>query len=206
MTFSIYKPDSGPSPKIDVDQIRDNFAVFGTSLAENHTALNNRNQGCHEGVLFEQQSATPTIAGTYAALYAKSVTYTIGTQPQLFARLPVFLPTADDTRGSGNDPMQLTYHVVNIAGPQYQSFVAGGFVVYFGQTNDITIPITLSPSPSQIISVSAATHNMTTVGTAIPWIVGVNILSSNSFKIESPLNFSGPVVPYIITWMAVAKQ
>jgi hypothetical protein len=207
MSFSITKPDAGPSPKVDVDQLRDNFGTFAPAFAENHTALNNRNQGCHEAVLFEQQAIDPIIGGTYATLYAKSVTNTLGTEPQIFARLPVFLPTEDDTRGAGNDPMQMTYSKVNTAGPQYQSFWPGGYVVYTGQTTDITIPITLVPAPSSIVIAIAAAHNMTvSFGTPVPYNAATNILSASSFKIDSNLNFTGPVQPYLFTWIAVGIQ
>ncbi len=208
MTFSITKPDAGPSPKIDVDQIRDNFSVFASGFTENHTPLNNSNQGTHAGVLFEEQISTPEVTGTYDVVYAKSVTNAVGTEPQLFVRLPIFLPTEDDTRGSGNNPTQLTYSSVNTAGPVYQSFWAGGYVVYTGETNDITIPITLTPAPSQIVVAIASAHNMTSIPntTSVPYSVATNILSANSFKIDSGLNFSGPVVPYLFTWIAVAIQ
>lgn len=206
MTYSPEKPDSGPSPEIDVAQIRTNFSTFATALARNHTALNNRNQGNHEAVIFEQQTDDPEITDLYDILYTKEVTNAVGTGPQLFVRLPVFLPTENDTRGSGNDPMQLTYNTVNTAGPVYQSFWPGGYVVYMGQTNDITVPVTLSPAPTSIVTAIAAAHNMTTVGTAIPYNVATNILSATQFKIDSTLNGSGPSVPYLFTWIAVAIQ
>lgn len=122
MTYSNTKPDPGPSPKVDVNQIRNNFSSYATSFSQNHTALNNRNQGFHEGVIFEQQSTDPEVGETFDVLYTKSVTNSVSTQPQLFVRLPVFLPTNNDTVGYGNDPMQLTYNSVNTAGPEYQSF------------------------------------------------------------------------------------
>jgi hypothetical protein len=205
MTFSITKPDSGPSPQIDVDQIRDNFSEFSTKFSVNHTGLDTRNPGNHKQVIFEEKSLIPEVTGTYSTIYAKSVTNNAGTSPQLFCRLPVFLPTEDDTRGSGNDPMQLTYNTVNTAGPQYQSFLAGGFVVYSGQTTDITIPIVLSPAPTSIVVAIASAHNMTT-SSVVPYDVWVTPISSSSFKIESKLNGTGPVQPYLFTWIAIGAQ
>ena len=55
MTYSFTKPDSGPSPRIDVTQLQTDFSqfagIFSSTAAGvnyNHTALNNKNQGDHE--------------------------------------------------------------------------------------------------------------------------------------------------------------
>lgn len=205
MTYSFIKPDAGPSPKDDVTQIRTNFSQFATLFNINHTALNNSNQGDHEAVVLTLQTVDPTVTEDLDVLYCKDASSQAGTQPQLFVRIPDFLPNANDPTVTKNDPMQLTYNSVNTAGPVYQSFLPGGYLLYFGSTSNIAVNITLSPAPTQILVAIATPNTMTSVGTAVPFSVSTTILSNSTFKINSTLNGTGPVIPYSFGWVAIAK-
>lgn len=206
MTYNPNKPDPGPSPRLDAPNIRNNFSSWNTNFNANHTAMNNRFQGDHEDVIFELQTVDPGVTEDLVALYSKNVTTKVDTQPELFFQIKKFLPTEFDTYPAENTPMQLTYNTVNTAGPVYQSFLPGGYVIYFGSTNDITTNITLSPAPTTILIAIATPNNMTTVGTPIPYSVSTTIISNTDFKINSTLNAGGPVVPYTFGWVAIAKQ
>lgn len=204
MTYSFIKPDGGPSPKVDVVQIRTNFSQFATIFNGNHTALNNTNQGDHENVILTKQTADPGVTQDLDVLYCKDATSQAGTQPQLFIQIPKFLPNQFDTTQAENTPMQLTYNSVNTAGPVYQSFLPGGYLLFFGSTSNIAVNITLSPAPTKILIAIATPNTMTTAGTPIPFNVSTTILTNSTFKINSTLNGSGPVIAYSFGWMAVA--
>jgi len=199
MTYSITKPDAGPSPEIDVVQIMTNFATFATGLSANHTELNDPNQGDHENVILTLQTDDPGVTQDLTVLYCKNAPSQAGTQPQLFVQIPKFLPTDNDSTNAPNEPMQLTYNSVNIAGPVYQSFLPGGYLIYFGSTTNITVPITLSPAPTKIL-VAIATPNNLKVSNPTPFFVSTTILSNTQFMINS--NATGT---YSFGWMAIAS-
>lgn len=211
MTYSFVKPDSGPSPKDDVTQIRTNFSQFGIVFNNNHTALNNPNQGDHENVIFEKQLADPGVDQNIDVLYCKDATSNTGTQPQLFVQIPQFLPNQNDWTSNPNLGMQLTYNQVNTAGPnQFQSFLAGGYLIYFGTDSGTTVPnvliadtITLSPAPTKII-VAIATPN-TFDSTGAVFSVNTQITSNSTFVINSSGNFANPPIPYSFGWVAIAQ-
>lgn len=204
MTFTITKPDSGPSPTLDAPTIQGNFAQFGTIFARNHTALNLNNQGDHKAVIFEKQVSAPGVTEDLTVLFAGDGTSNVSTEPQLFFQIPQFLPNEYDTTKAPNVSLPLTYNAVNTAGPQYQSFLPGFYLLFFGSTANIAANIVLSPAPTRILCVIATPNNMTTAGTPIPYDVSVNIISNSTFKINSNLNFGGPVVPYSFGWVAIA--
>ncbi len=183
MTFSPIKPDSGPSPKIDVVQIQTDFSTYATIFAQNHSALNSQNQGDHEGIVLELQTQDPGVTNTYDVLYCKNAASHAGTQPQLFVQIPKFLPNQNDSRNVENVPMQLTYNQVNTSGPVYQSFLPGGYLLYLGTTSNIAANITLSPVPTKILSVIATPYQVG--ANNIPWDVNVFIVSNSQFKINS---------------------
>ena len=212
MTYSTTKPDRGPSPLIDVVQIQTNFAQFAAIFSSvsagifyNHTPINNKNQGDHESIIFSLQAADPGVTQNKDVLYSKNAASLSGSQPQLFVQIPKFLPNEKDQTDAQNIPMQLTYNAVNTAGPQYQSFLAGGYLVYFGSTMNIAVNIVLSPAPTKILVAIATPNNMTTVGTPIPYTVSTTIINNSTFKINSTLNGSGPVVPYSFGWVAIGS-
>lgn len=184
MTYVPNVPQSQPSPAETQAQIQTNFAQYATIFNENHTALNNSNQGDHEAVILEAQANDPGVTQDLVALYCKNATSKIDTQPQLFAQIKQFLPTSIDTTTAQNTPMQLTYNTVNTSGPQYQSFVAGGLLVFFGSTTNVPITITLSPSPS-VIQIAIAIPTALSPTNNFPDTVNTQILSASQFKINS---------------------
>jgi hypothetical protein len=201
MTYSFIKPDAGPSPKLDAPIIQTNFSQFATIFANNHTALNVKNQGDHEKVVLELQNADPGVSEDLTVLYAKNASSNLGTQPQLFVQIPKFLPNQNDPNLAENIGMQLTYNTVNTAGPLFQSFLAGGYLIYFGSTSNIAVNITLSPAPTQIVTVIATPNNMTSIGTPIPFDVSVQIINNSTFKINS----QSATGVYTFGWVAIAK-
>ena len=214
------KPDPGPSPKIDAPTIQNNFSKFGSiffrsslGVSYNHIAMNLRNQGDHAAVLMQVQPGDPGVVEAEATLYAKNALSNAGTQPQLFVQVPKFLPNELNPSNEPNIGMQLTYNTVNTAGPQYQSFLPGGYILYFGVDTGNTTPnvpiadvITLSPPPTVILAVILTPYTMTTQGTPLPFNLSYNIVSTFSFQINSDGNaISGPSIPYSIGWAAIGR-
>ncbi len=197
MTYNPDIPNDLPSPSIAVDAIRTNFSQYAQVFDNNHVALNTNGQGKHTNVILQQQGNDPVIEGDYDSLFIKPVAALFNTSQQLFARIPQFL-----TPDKPNNPVQLTFNSVNTAGPVYQSFMAGGYIVYFGQTTNIAIPITLTPAPREIVCVIANSNSFTNVGTPIPNDVGVVINSNSQFTITS----AAATNPYLFTFYAIGKQ
>lgn len=199
MTYIPTKPDAGPSPFVDASTIQTNFQQFGIIFANNHKALNKFGQGDHTTVILENQASDPGITTSLVALYNKNAgAATGGPQPQLFFQIPKFLPTQYDTSNIPNVGMQLTYNTVNTSGPtQYQSFLPGGYIIYFGSTMNAAIPITLSPVPSNLIVANATMT--TTTGGGVPFSVSTSINSASQFTINT--NATGA---YTILWFAIA--
>lgn len=203
MTYLPDIPIGEDSPANQVTKVQGNFAklasVFSQTIAGviyNHTPFNNFNQGDHEAILLQNQTLDPGVNQTLNVLYSKNASSAVGTQPQLFLQIPQFLPN-----NIPNTPMQLTYNAVNTAGPVYQSFLPGGYLLFFGMTSNIAIPIVLTPTPTIIIMAIANPNNKTTVGTPIPFDVSIVVTQPNTIKINSALA-SGV---YTFTWMAIAK-
>jgi hypothetical protein len=144
----------------------------------------------------EIQTADPNVTEDLVGLYCKDAVSQAGTQPQLFAQIKKFLPTALDSTNAVNIPMQLTYNSVNTAGPQFQSFLVGGLLIFFGFTNNIAATITLSPSPS---SLQLAIAIPTNFAGAVPNNVNTNITQPNKFKINSTTASAGDV----FYWVAI---
>lgn len=202
MTYNPNSPIGPVPPRDQVDQVRNNFSTFDTIFKVNHTALNDPNQGKHEKIIFNKQLVDPGVTEDLDVLYSKNATSNVSTQPQIFLQIPEFLPTKLDTSKPGNPPMQLTYNTVNIVGPnQFQSFLPGGYLFYFGSTTDITVPITLSPIPTSILAAIAIPNTMTIAGTPVPYRVSTKVLSNSQFQI-----FSADATianPYSFTWLAI---
>jgi hypothetical protein len=202
MTYNPNIPISDDSPANQAPAIQTDFSQFASVFANNHTVVNSQNQGDHETIVMQNQTSNPTITNNMAVLYSKNASSKAGTQPQLFLRIPIYLPNKYVTRSPGNPPMQLTYNQVNTTGPQYQSFLAGGYLLFFGQTSisnpATTIQITLSPAPTKII-LAMAYANSTTAGVSRG--VATEIDSNSQFTI-STVAFTSPNVPF--TWIAIA--
>ncbi len=197
MTYDPAIPTDLPPPNIAVDQIRTNFSQYASVFDNNHVALNATHQGKHSNVIFQRQSVDPTIDGDFDALYGKSVTSSSSTADEVFIKIPQFLPNEFP-----NNPMQLTFNSVNTSAPVYQSFIAGGYIIYFGSTSNIAIPITLSPTPSSIECVIANGNGFTTVGTPIPFDASVFFNSPSQFTISSV----AATGVYRFSWFAIGKQ
>ena len=182
MTYVDNKPDPGPSPALDVATIQGNFAQFQTAFNANHTNLNKSKQGDHETVIFENQSVVPGSPANFAVLFSMNATSNAGTQPQLFVQVPKFLPHPFNPVDATNSPMQLTYNTVNAAGPVYQSFLPGGYILYFGTVaipnHNIPTKVTLSPAPTKIL-IAMATPTVITGSIQ----VGTAILTNSTFNI-----------------------
>lgn len=199
MTFVPNKPDSGPSPFVDASVIQTNFAQWGSIFDNNHIGMNLLNQGDHSSVIFENQANDPGVTNDYVSLYNKNASATTGgSQPQLFFQIPEFLPTKYDKNDKPNVGMQLTYNQVNTTGPsQYQSFLPGGYLLYFGSTTNIAIPITLSPIPSSIV---IAIATATSLVTGNPATVSTTVNSPSQFTINS-----NATNPYEFRWFVIAR-
>lgn len=191
--YSPTEPQNEPSPAIATTQLRTNFSQFNTIFGNNHVSLNDSNQGKHNGVIFQQQIADPG-ALNYDSLYCKANPSSSGTHLQLFLQVPQFLPSSQP-----NLPQQLTFNQVNTAGPQYQSFLPGGFIMYFGMITTVPTVITLSPTPSQIVCAIAMGNVFDNGGTGNPILVQTQVLSASTFRITS-----SSVGPYAISWIAIA--
>lgn len=219
MTYSPTSPQGVPSPLAQAAQVRTNFAQFAALFSHtigaaiyNHMALNDPKQGDHASVIFQNRSGDPTITTNLDVLYSKDATSKAGTQAQLFLRIPNFLPTFQDPSTPGNDPMQLTYNAVDLTGPDYQSFLAGGYLIYFGSFTGNTVPgsginVTriLSPAPTILLLAIAVPNTMTSVGTPVPFTVStvINTVTNDRFDVNSTANGSGGIIPYSFKWIAI---
>jgi len=205
MTFNPNFPIPDSPPKAQVTQIRTNFSQYQTLFSENHAGLNDPNQGCHEGIIFTNQSSDPGVSGDYVVLYAKNATSQASTQPQLFAQIPAYLPTTLDPSKIGSLPMQITYNSVNTTGPVYQSFIMGGYILYFGMVSgagsgSISILVTLSPAPTKIL-IAIARPNTIRPPSNFPVDADTQILTNKTFNI----NTNGTAGAFKISWMALAQ-
>lgn len=200
MTYSPITPQSQPSPKDTQLQIQTNFAQFATIFAQNHTALNNSNQGKHEKVILENLPADPGVINDLVSLYNKNATSKSGIQPQLFAQILKFLPTPNDSRDVPNTGMQLTQSVVNTTGPnQYQSFLPGNYMLYFGTVTTAPATVTLIPAPTTILCAIAIPNNLSSPATPTPFSASTNVTSNSTFDI-----ISDSTGVFTIMWVAIA--
>ena len=218
MTYDPNIPIGNLSPATQQPQVKTNFSQFPTIFSStsggvvyNHTAINTSNQGKHESVILTQQSQDPIVDNNYVDLYTKTAIQASGNSLQAFLRIPQFNPKIP------NDPIQLTFSQVNTAGPQYQSFLPGGYILYVGSqsgttssTATLVFTITVTPTPSSDLTPIASTNTASSrtspqngnVGCAI----STQVTAVNQFNIymESPWK-SGIGVAYNLTWMALAK-
>jgi hypothetical protein len=208
MTYNPNIPIGVNPPANQVVEIQTNFSkfasIFSTTTGSNtfnHTAFNTFNAGDHETILFELQTTAPGVTLDLDVLFSMTASSKLGSQPQLFLQIPKFLPTLLDTNNPGNPAMQLTYNSVNTAGPVYQSFLAGGYLLFFGSTSNIATNITLSPAPTAILIAIAYPNTVQSTGNSSPFTVSTTIISNNQFKINSNLG----TTPYSFTWMAIGS-
>ena len=162
MTYSPLIPVGSIPPVDQVTDLVTNFSQYAVGFNSNHTPLNLSKQGSHEGVLLTLQTSDPAVTQNLAVLYCRNSTSKAGTQPQLFVRIPAFISGITPQ----NPPMQLTYNSVNTSGPQYQSFIPGGYIVYWGTlTLNTPTNIVLSPVPTFVVmAIAYAQDNFQPVG------------------------------------------
>lgn len=211
MTYLPNIPIANDSPKNQAPLIQQDFSsfasVFSTNIGGNtynHTAVNTTNQGDHETIILQNQTGDPPVKGNFSSLYSRNATSILGTQPQLFLRIPKFLPNRFVNKNVDSIPMQLTYNQVNLEGPIYQSFLPGGYLLFWGSTT-ITSPaistqITLPLSTTKILIAIANPNTPRTTGRMDARMVSTNIDSNTKFTIYTP-SFTG-VVPF--TFIVVA--
>lgn len=201
MTYIPNIPIATESPANQVVQIQTNFAQFAAKFSSlvagvrnNHTAFNNINQGDHESIILQKQISDPGVTQNLDVLYCKDAASTSGTQPQLFVQIPQFVPD------HANFPMQLTYNQVNTAGPQYQTFLAGGYLFYFSTTNNLPQIITLSPTPSSVLMAIAQANNVTSNVNFVPVDVEIKVDPATK-KVTISSNIA--IAPNIFSWMVI---
>lgn len=196
MTYSTVKPDAGPSPSLDVGQIKTNYSTYLTVFGRQHLTLNDPKMGQHKVITMQKQDDDLPVLKNSVVMYPKNVTSKVNTQPQLFFRIPKFLPNEVP-----NTPMQLTYNTVNTAGPVYQSFIPGGYLLFMGMVTDISFDITL-PTDTNGILVAIAASNTVKGATRIQNTVYTKVLTTSSFKIGSNLATG---TPYSFSYIVIAR-
>lgn len=203
MTYNPSQPEDLPPPSVAVDTIRNNFSSYADVFDNNHIAMNASNQGKHNQVILQQQLIDPTINSNFADLFSKIISAQSGMSQELHAMIPKFL-----SNNKPNTPQQLTFNVVNTTGPdQYQSFIAGGYIIYFGKVTQtgiaIAIPITLSPVPTEIVCAIANSTTVISSSTFFYAPVAVNVVSNSQFNVNPSTNAGAPRDFY---WVCIAKQ
>jgi hypothetical protein len=191
LVYSPLIPQGPPSPADQVVDVQTNFLTYATGFNANHTPLNINKQGDHEGVLLTLQALDPGVTQNLTVLYCRNATSNAGTQPQLFVQIPAFIPDINPK----NPPMQLTYNTVGLSGPQYQSFLPGGYLFYWGTVSiNVSTNVPLNPVPTSILMAMAYPTNAFSP-------VGVSRTSANTFSIV-------PLVPSAVQtyqYMVIAQ-
>jgi hypothetical protein len=208
MTYDPTIPNADDAPASQQAQIKTNYSTIASIFSStsggvvyNHSPFNTANEGKHEAIILEDQVSDPDVTNDYVSLYNKD--------GDIFFRLLQFLPNEIP-----NDPMQLTYTQVNTAGPQYQTFIVGGYILYIGSVSgstsssaNITTTITLNPVPSQILCPIASSNSLTTTSRVQGLGVATQILSNSQFNIilSSPW-VSGGAKAYSLTWICIGSK
>jgi hypothetical protein len=209
MTYDPTLPTDLPPPNTGILAVRDNFSQYAIVFANNHVPLNANNQGKHANVILQSQGSDPLIEGSFDTLYSKSVTTTSGISQELFSRIPQFLPLEYP-----NIPTQLTFNVVNTTGtPFYQSFLPGGYILYFGiipsapQGVGLSVQITLVPTSSKILCVIPNPTRLTDRGGGVLAPEQMTVIINDTFQFT--INANNPGAAFFtgdIPWIAIAKQ
>jgi len=208
MTYDPTTPNADDAPASQQAQIKTNYSTIASIFSStsggvvyNHSPFNTANEGKHEAIILEDQVSDPDVTNDYVSLYNKD--------GDIFFRLLQFLPNEIP-----NDPMQLTYTQVNTAGPQYQTFIVGGYILYIGSVSgstsssaNITTTITLNPVPSQILCPIASSNSLTTTSRVQGLGIATQILSNSQFNIilSSPW-VSGIAKAYSLTWICIGSK
>ncbi len=208
MVYTFKKPDGGPSPLLDAPNIQGNFSTYGTVFGNNHIAMNGNNQGDHTTIIFETQTADPGVSSNIDNLYSKDVVMRIGTQPEVFLQIPMFLPKTPDWTQNLNRGMQLTYSTVDLIGPQYQSFLFGGYIIFFGivtgnTSTSVTVSsvVTLTNPPTNLLDVIVQTNTVSPDASTTPLDQATNIDSNSQFTIRTIKQTASYAFTY--RWVAI---
>lgn len=201
MTYNPNIPQNLPSPKIATEAIRTNFSEYDDIFDNNHEAINSSNSGKHTNVIL-QAITDPEVTDNLVSLYGKSVTATSGASQEAFAKIKRFL-----SLDKPNAPMQLTFNTVNTSGPQYQSFLAGGYIIYWGtipSANVINTQITLVPAPKKIVCVipNPTKFAITGANPTAPIYTSVTVNNASQFTINAVF----PTGTGDVNWVAIAQQ
>ena len=167
--------------------------------------LNDPNQGKHAAVIIQNQSTIPTVTKDLVNLFSMNSSSNAGTQPQIFAQIPKFLPN-----GGNNNPMQLTYNSVNTSAPIYYSFLPGGYLIYFGSAVTVgaipngAVTVTLSPTPTSILCVQGTPTGTSTISSFpnTPYDVSAVVTQPGTILLSSRRAPNGST----ILWLAIGKQ
>jgi hypothetical protein len=202
MTYDPTQPKDLPPPATGVQSVKANFSQYATAFGNNHVPMNATYEGKHTNVILQQQGSDPINEGGFDSLYIKPIVSNLIPSEELFVRIPQFLPI-----DKPNIPMQLTFNIVNVAGPQYQSFLAGGYIIYWGtipSAGVVNTTITLVPAPSKIVCVIPNPTKFAGIGAnpARPVQVAVTVNTASTFTINSTF----PGGTGIIVWLAIAQQ
>lgn len=213
MTYIPNKPDTGKSPKLDASKIKNNFSIFQTVFGKDHVPLNTANQGDHSTIIFTARANIPVTPENGSVLYSRQAPSKAGIQPQLFLRPPDFLPTNQDSTTIDSTPMQLTYNTVNLTAPIFQSFLIGGYFIYFGSVSGMTAGIDIKtvdvvilvPAPTKLIFAQAAPNTVTSSSAAQNFTIAVqlNTTTNDRFTVTTSGNNRSAIIAYSFTWMAI---
>ena len=192
-------PQPTQSPSSSQPFILINNQNWPTIFGRNHVTMNNNNQGKHGAVIYKTQTALPSVTGDWGTIFSLSVGSNSGTNTQLFYRTKQFVP------GQTNSPMQFTFNQVNLVGADQQSFIMGGYLVYFGTFNlnggaGTNTTITLSPQPASIntIQVSYNTARLNRDSNS------VSVVGLNNFQFKVTQNQGGG--PYTFTYFVIGTS
>ncbi len=215
MTYNPNIPEVTESPLTSASPVQVNFAQFGAIFSNliggvfnNHLPFNDANQGKHGAVIFQNQTLDPGVDQDLSALYSKNAISAVSPsgEPQLFAQIAKFLPTATDTTDATNAPMQLTYNSVGLTGPVYYSFLPGGYIIYFGmKTAVVATPelVTLTPVPSSLIIAIANPNTVENNSGHRALKISTVILTPSTFNVYADFSTVGQ---YDFSWLAIGVQ
>lgn len=209
MVYDRRKPDPGPSPEVDASQIQENFEDYDLAFGLNHVPMNSFNQGSHEAIVFKKRNSGPTNVISEIALFNRDVIPPTSFS-ELFVKIPKFLPTQNDSRQADNVSMQLTFHKVNTAGPQYQSFLFSGYLIYLGSGSGMTAGANVNTSDTITLMLPTPTKILVTLPVANsknsanePMRITANITGTNTFDVITSGNTLAAPIPYSFTWTAI---
>lgn len=162
MTYDVNIPSEEQSPSVSQPGIKINYFEYDRIFKLNHMEMNNDNEGNHSFVIFKNQSSDPSVIPPVGTLFGK-IGSGVANSANVFFKTSKFLPNQENTAEL------LTFNVAANIIDQYQSFMMGGYIVYFGigltplaGSNTITFAFGAIPvcTKTVFISVSYAGFNL----------------------------------------------